>query len=168
MGIHEILEELSDKLHNSMTTIADEDVVCIGDEVKEKLMIRFKAQLDIIKYIKERLPEEKQYTTDELSPLWCNVIQGGYKFSKFLNEYIRIFSQFQNSEELGKKVDLLSKWSDWNDGFCKQCQNLEIKGACDSDDADMVTNPIRWSFEELVKSCGAKDNDSERTFKLND
>ena len=48
MGIHEILEELSDKLHNSMTTIADEDVVCIGDEVKEKLMIRFKAQLDII------------------------------------------------------------------------------------------------------------------------
>ena len=119
MGIHEILDELSDKLHNSMTTIADEDVVCIGDEVKEKLMVRFKAQLDIIK---------KQYTADELSPLWRNVVQQGYKFSKFLNEYIRIFSQFQNSEALGKKVDLLNKWSEWNDGYCKQCQDLETNG----------------------------------------
>lgn len=161
MDIHEILDELSDKVHNSMTTIADEDVVCIGDEVKEKLMIRFKAQLDIIKYIKEKLPEEKLYTADELSPLWHNVIHEGYKFSKFLSENIRMYSRFQNSEELGKKVDLLNKWHDWNDGYCKQCQDLEIKGACDSDDADMVTNPIRWSFEELVKSCGAKDNDSE-------
>lgn len=157
MGIHEILDELSDKLHNSMTTIADEDVVCIGDEVKEKLMVRFKAQLDIIKYIKDRLPEEKQYTADELSPLWHNVVQEGYKFSKFLNGYIRIFSQFQNSEALGKKVDLLNKRSEWNDGYCKQCQDLEI---CNSDNTDMVTNPIRQSFEELVKLCGAKDNDS--------